>query len=448
MSDEILNGTEETAALFVAKQKKKEEEKKAAEEQAERNLKEAEVQRMEAEIAEQKKKALRGRLIAVGVGAVAVIITLVVIILVKNTVSKIGKVDYAALEFDAEYTPKAEGNKIAIKYPGSFYAEPVESKKDDNGIYIDFSPEKETNATTKVSIDSMTTESETMDLEIGAIPFIEQKVFVNNLRSMVEKELGNAVPGAAISDESESDVTAANPGKYYYNCTFTSKEKSGGAGAFVKISDKGVAEIVTITCMNPGEDATDGITLRDAFMEANSEDAFIIAGGNPPSKDLPLDSFIDCSEINFKLIMPKDLFYKNKTSNKSLITFGDKNGAGIMVFPILYEKGFESLSVSTEQLMSYYQQVADTGLSSLVTNVSDRTALSEDYSSSNGEDFLRTYKVNWHGTDYYEIFYMTTWRDEVNGGDYFLQIELFSPYENKDVYDAIYMKSLQDFFNQ
>ncbi|SEM28691.1 hypothetical protein SAMN04487770_13221 [Butyrivibrio sp. ob235] len=448
MSDEFLNEneeTEQTAALFVAKQKKKEEEKKAAEEQAERDLKEAEVKRMEAEIAERKKKAAKGKLIAIGVGVVAVIVTLFIVVSLLDAASNIGKVDYAGLSFDAEYTPNADYNKIAIKYPGGFYSEISETEKDSNATFVDFAPEKDTHVSTRAGVECMTTDNGSRNYMRGGIAYTDTNTFINILKNSLKENLDKTVPGAVISDEVEPDLTTGTPEKYCYTCSFTSKEKSGGGGIWLEISDEGVLELVSVLCMGPGDDVAEGNTLRDGFVNANSEDAMLIPGANPPSADAPLDGVLEYPEIDLTMKAPKDLFYMDERPETGLRVYSDTNGAGIMIQRIEVEQGFDNLNVTEESLIEYYENMAKSGIEMLLMNISGRKEGSPGYMQNNAEDFYRTYSFDWCGRTYYEIFYMTTWRDTVNGKDYFLQMEFFAPMENLEPYDLVFANMIHDF---
>lgn len=443
MSDEMLNNSEGTEALFVAKQKKKEEDKKAALEEAERKRKEEEVARMEAEIKERKAKAFKGRIIAIGLGAIVVIITMFVILNLNKAVSDIGKMDYASLNFDSEYTPQSSDHQVKIKYPGELYGDVKESTRDENGIILEFAPSEEKLVTTKVTLDYLTESDVSTKLVQGNVSTTTPEIFMSSLKSYIEDAVSEVVPGAAVSDSMMTDYTTDSPGKYYYSCSFTSVENSGGMEAWFEIADDGVLEIVGVFCLIPGDDPTDGIAMRDAFVAGNSDDAILVAGMNPPPKDAALDGQIEYPEIDLTLQVPKDMFYPLKRANYMI--FGDLNGGTITIAPIEYEQGFANSNFDKEKLYAFYQTRAEESLGQMLIGTSNKEQLSSDYTSITGDDYSMTYTFDWGGKKYVELFLVTPWASDA-GKDYFVEMEFIFPYENMDEYNDIFESTISNLF--
>ncbi len=441
MSEENYNSSEETEALFVAKQKKKEEDKKAAQEQAERELKEAEVARMEAELLDKKEKAAKMKRIGIIVAVAVAIATMAIIFFVINKISQIGKVDYAGLTYDAEYTPASSEHKITFRYPGEFYPNVSESKKDSSGIYIDFVPEKSENVTTRVSINYLAVNSE-KKLTIGAGGDDTPKTFQDLVTSLVEGALSEQVSDAVVSDVIITDYTADNPGKYFYSSSFTSKDKSGGAAGWVEIADE-IYEVVGVYCMKPGEDAEDGKTMRDAFVDNNADDALMVAGMNPPSADAALDGEITYKPLDFSMSMPKGLFYPDE--RKNFICYGDTNGAGILICPEPYVGGFNGQDFDLDKLFGYYEERASRTLDQVLVGVTNREPLDSEATTYFDYDYKRTYTFERDGTKYMEIFFLFPWTVDTEDDDYFIAVEFIYPYVNKDAYTPIFERSMEEF---
>ena len=442
MSDENFNSAGETEALFVAKQKKKEADKKAAEEQAERNLKEAEIARMEAELKAKKEKADKARKIGIIAAVAAVIATMVIIFFVVNAVSKIGKVNYAKLEYDAEYTPNSSDHKIPLRYPGGFYPSVSEDKKGSSGIYVEFAPEKETNVTTRVSMNYLEVKVGEKKLTIGAGGDDTPMSYQNLLKSIVESAITDQIPDAVVSDVVTTDYTAENPGKYFYSSTFVSKENSGGAAGWIEIANE-VYEVVGVYCMKPGEDAEDGKTMRDAFVDNNADDALMVAGMNPPSADAALDGEITYKPLDFSMSMPKDLFYPDE--RKNFICYGDTNGAGILICPEPYVGGFNGQDFDLDKLFGYYEERASRTLDQVLVGVTNREPLDSEATTYFDYDYKRTYTFERDGTKYMEIFFLFPWTVDTEDDDYFIAVEFIYPYVNKDAYTPIFERSMEEF---
>ena len=441
MSDEMLNNSEETAALFVAKQKKKEEEKKAAEEQAERDLKEAEVARMEAEIEQRKKKATQKKIIAVAVTAAVVVITLIILINVISAVSDIGKMDYASLDFNSEYAVKSSENQVKIKYPGELYKDVTETKLDENEIRLDLVPEKEGLVTSKMAVIYNTSDNKSRKLSRAIIAVTEPKELNDLLQRTVEGHLKDMVPGAVVSDVEVSDYTAENAGKYHYTASFKGSEYSGAVAGWFEFSDDGVLQTIIVSCMAPGEYPTDGITMRDNFFAQNSDDALQLPGMNPP-QSTALDGTIEYPECGLSMKAPKDRFYPDEKSN--YISFGDINGALITVFPQEFEQGFENTKFDLDTLMNNYMERSKVALGAMLNGVSNKEQMSPEYTSETGSDFSLSYSYEWGGRKYFELYFVTPWSSD-NGKDYFVEMELLCPYENMNEYVDIYDEMIVDF---
>ncbi len=441
MSEENLNNNEETAALFVAKQKQKEADKKAAEEQAEINLKAAEAARMEAEIAERKKKAVQRKIMAVVIAVVAVIVTFFVIINLGSKVHDIGKYDYSSLQFDSEFTPDSSDHKVTIRYPGAFYTSVSENKFGETGRIVEFTPEKPEDVTTKVSLFYMTVDK--AKAEINRIPFVSPVFMMENIKKTTKENIIDMVNGAAISDLEEADPTAENPGRYFYSCTFTSAENSGEAASWYELSEDGFMQIVTVYSMAPGEDPADGKTVCDAFVANNADNAHLIVGMNPPSGDAALDGYIEYPDIDLKLKVPKDTFYPHKNDN--YMTFGDSNGAAIMILPNHVEGGFGNFSTDSEQFLQNCMETSKTRLPSILQGVSNHEQFSPEYISETGYDFSITYTFEQNGIKYMELYVVAPFSDTVHGNDYFVELEIFYPYSNMNEYTSLFSETISAF---
>ncbi|MBE5860524.1 MAG: hypothetical protein E7301_10445 [Butyrivibrio sp.] len=442
MSEENLNNTEETAALFVAKQKKKEADKKAAQEQAQINLKAEEASRMEAEIAQRKKKAIQRKIITIAVAVVAVIVTFFIIINLMSSVSKIGKYDYAGMEFDTEFTPGSGDHQTTIHYPGALYTSVTESDYDTRSRLIEFVPEKPEYVTTKVTLEYMTVEEQTNKMGIKDIAFISPSWLMDALKDDTQENVNKFVAGAAITDLEVVDPTAENPGKYFYSCSFTSGENSGEAASWYEFSEDGVLQMVSVFGMAPGEDPADGKTVCDAFVANNADDAHLVVGMNPLPQGTALDGYIEFPDIDFRMKVPKDTFYPNTVG--TYMTFSDANGAAIIVIPELVEGGFGNYSFDQEQLMEACKERSKTRLSQLVQGISDHEPMIDEYTSETGYDFSMDYTFTQNGIQYIEIFLMTPFSDTVHGNDYFVEVEMIYPYANRDLYAVLFTDSVMD----
>ncbi len=442
MSEENINNTEETAALFVAKQKKKEADKKAAQEQAEINLKAEEAARMEAEIAEKKKKAIQRKIMAVVVAIVAVIITFFIIINVMGSVKEIGKYDYAGLQYDSEFTPDSSDYKMVIHYPGALYTNVSDSLYETYSRLIEFAPENPEYVTTKMTLEYMTVNSKTSKLETKNIAFVSPSWLMDDLKKTAKDNINKYTTGAVITDLEVADPTAENPGKYFYSCTFTSQANSGEAASWFELSEDGVLQMVNVLCMAPGEDATDGKTVCEAFVANNADDAHLIVGMNPPSADAALDGYIEYPDIDLKMKVPKDTFYPNDMD--TYMTYSDSNGAAIMIIPELVEGGFENYSFNTDKFMEACMERSKTRLGQVLQGVSNHEQFSPEYISETGSDFSITYTFEQNGIKYMEVFFVSPYSDTLNGNDYFIEVEMIYPYANMDEYTALFTDSVAD----
>ncbi len=442
MSDEVLNNAEETEALFVAKQKKKEEDQKAAKEEAERKLKEAEVARMEAELKAKKAKAVKGRIIAIAVGVVVIIATMSVIFSIRDAVTDIGKVDYAALNFDSEYMPKSSDYQVRIKYPGELYSDVLENSQSKDSILLEFVPNGEGLVTTKVILDYISDSATKEKATKGFLSIKTPKLLTTSLTQFMEEKLKEVLPGAVTSDVVVTDYLADDPGKYFYSCNFTSVENSGGVSGWYELGEDGVAEVVAVICMAAGDDPSDGAVLRDAFVAQNSDDALLVAGMNPPAKGSALDGQLEYPEIDLKLKVPKDQFFPRKMGNYMI--YGDLNGAQIAVIPTEFEQGFANTNFDMEKYYENCQVRSEERLGQMLIGISNKQQFSPEYISETGMDFSITYTFDWDESKYFELFFTAPWTDD-EGKDYFLEIEFICPFKNMDEYVDIYSGTISSF---
>jgi hypothetical protein len=306
---------------------------------------------------------------------------------------------------------------------------------------LEFVPEKEKLVTTKLTINSMTSDNKSRDFSRGIVAITTAETMDATLKDSMEGQINDVVPGAVISDVKVADYTAEHAGMYFYTGSFKSSENSGGVAGWYEFSDEGILQIVALYCMAPGEDTADGIAMRDAFFDKNDDDALQIPGMNPPEKDAALDGTIEYDVCQFTMKMPKDRFYPVEHANYML--YGDTNGAMVTIFPNEFTQGFENASFDISKLMDQFKGRSQEALELMFMGVSNKQPLSPEYTSETGYDFSMTYTYEWGGRKFMEIFFVTPWLDDA-GKSYFVEMEMICPYENMDEYVDIYGRATAD----
>ena len=468
MSDENMNNTEETSALFVSSQKKKQAEeearRKAEEEQAKREAAEAEVRRMEAEVEERKKKVEEEKRaleeaakqpdtvkasaaakpeakaqaktegkskppIAVIIGAAAAVV--LILIIVFAFMGKEEPVDYAAMEFATEYSVADENVAMTILYPESLYTGMTESYDPDDG---------------SVTIDSQSEKSKSPGMRVVVIPFPMESTDVQLLpakmiQTTLEEAVQKTIASLNISEEHKSDLAAETPGKYYVDCTGTTE---GGliyaVSSWLEKDDNGKLCTVVGLFSEEGEDPTNVNNMRDRYEEANSAEALVIPGGNPPAMD-ETDGMLEIDAMHMGIIVPKDQFHKTSVETDNAIWWIDDNGAYYAItfteVPYDFDTAHEHAAEVEAGMEPLIEEVA--GLKRSL-DFDSRMAIEDEWISD--FTYRGEYKDIVGGITYWEGNWSTMWRDVRTQKYYVYDLVLMAPYVNAESYKTLFYKGI------
>lgn len=485
---------EETSALFVSTQKKKKAEeearKKAEEEQARREAAEAEVRRMEQEVEERKRKAEEERraleeaergiqaererqaetqknaaaareaevqakkdqianqvenvgkliekgkgigkspiFIAAGLALIAIIV--VVVILVKRA----GRIDYTALQCDAEYTSGQAGFMIPIEYPESLYEAAAETEINEMSRIIAFEPAKKGEVITDFVITTLSSNETGKSISKERISAFEMVELNDKLSEAAHRQLESVAPGAEIADETIAEYDPSNPGKYYYTCSFHSEEYPSGAGrGWIEENEQEVFQAVFVWTKQDAKEADNVNTLCDLLAEENSGDGFKMPGGYP-LENASADGMIEDDIMHMGMHVPSNRFYKfNGTTNYTI--WYDMNGAMIISDPNETDADLQQdgASYSAEKLFELIKPEANEGSESFFTDEVQREFVSDEEVTDGKFAYEAEYKTVHAGVPYWERIHMCYWKDATTGQNYFARIVVLVPEKDADQY--------------
>ena len=476
MSDEMnTNNGEETAALFVSSQKKKQAEeearKKAEAEQAKRDAAEAEVRRMEAEVEERKRKAeeekraleeaakqaeaektnvaekikasvdveeikskvkekTQGKpklplIIGAGVAAVAIIV-LIIVLVVKG---KKPAIDFETLEFAKEYTFTDENNgTVTIKYPES--------------LYTDITGEKLEGCTALSSLVAVKKAPE-MNIIITEPVFKKGEAGLASAKtaqSIIDESVKQQLTSVKVSDEKTSDIASDTPGKYFYDCTFTSEDgKSGALTTWLEPNSNGEYVAVMAIFSQEGADAANSVRLRDVFEETNSDDALKIPGATPPAS-ADTDGTLEIDAMHMGIIVPKGRF-NQVVSEDGMYWWTDDNGASICVLYKEAEFDFSQAEENLDQVQPMLKDLAETGAGlKYAPDLESRMFLKDSWLQN--LIYHTEYKDILGGITYWESNHASMWRDVRTNKHYIYDLVFLAPNSNEDIYRQMFDKAV------
>ncbi|MCR5356495.1 MAG: hypothetical protein K6E63_03740 [Lachnospiraceae bacterium] len=496
MSDENYNSNEETQALFVSSQKKKQAEQEARQrmeaEQARRDAAEAEVRRMEQEVEERKRRAEEERkaleeaekameeersrqldkakiveelksakekisevapdltkipskeeikkdpkkfMIIGGAAAAVVIVILVLVFALKGKGGKAAAaIDPATIDFNKEYVVSAEDVNLKFYYPEALYTE-VTEEGDAEEIDLTFVTEKDSTPGMNLSL------IHSMDQgELGVISAKElQKAVSSGVKEAVS-ELVQEDGSAAVNfiDEQSTDITADNPGKYSYKCTYSVGDDVFGAmSTWLEVNEAGKIYQVIYECYGKGENADNYVAIRDRFEEKNSDNALKVPGENPP-KEATTDGRLEVDAIHLGLVVPKDQFKKADTGSSEFSAWTDDNGA---MFIVTYESTdytFDDFHENYEAFYEYFKEQSDKSLNQILPDIESRMYLADLQAPENRGGYFAEYKDIVGGINFWEGYCSGMWHDERTDSYSFYSIILMAPEKNKDIYKQIF----------
>ncbi|MCR4990583.1 MAG: hypothetical protein K6A38_06955 [Lachnospiraceae bacterium] len=481
MSEENLNNggqQEETAALFINAQKKKKAEeearKKAEEEQAKRDAAEAEVRRMEQELAEQKRKAEEERkaleeaerlkaqqdlkenikegikegvkdaikvavgeknkeksktakIVSIAVGAVVVIG--IVVGIVFAIINKGHAIDYAELDFDGTYEVKEDGYDLEFAYPEEVY-ETVTEKASDKTIAITF--ESKNKKAPKAMIYMFDTEDPVQALQFD----------VNYTLDQLENTSQEYIEDYDIIDDSKTKISN-DPDYYQYEATCQIDEESFGAVAsWYTLNEEGKLFFTTVVTFANDKNEESAENMLEMFMSENMDNALKTPGAYPIDK-YDWDGAIGIEQVNFKVPVSKDRFQElKKFNNEGERVYVDKNGTIVILAGVkLAEK--DGFAIVEDQVQSFYdafKKIADDGLPEIKAD--ERMFISSQDSPYGYVDSFNEYKTIYNGIDYWERDYAVVW--EGKDAMYAAIVYTYVPMETKDKYKEIFDKSIED----
>jgi len=500
MSDEILNSNEETEALFVSAQKKKKAEeeakRKAAEEKAKRDAAEAEVRKMEQEVEERKRKAEEERKaleeaeknksqegikdkivnsantaaekikvpnaadstegkskskLPIIIGAVvAVVVIIGIIVAVAGGGSKSSSsIDYATLEYNAQYAVQAEGFNMSLAYPDTVYTNVYEEELevDDSsvtGISVAFMNEdgSETIKDLLFKFDSMNEIGLTKD----GLGFVTAKARLELLCNCCKSVLSGY--SYTLSEETYSDIQSETLGNYYYKCNFVSDDEAikGSATSWLSPNSDGEYIINLTLSYNTAADTERAASALNLFENNNTANALKIPGANPPTST-EIEDMVLIDDMHMGIHIPQDQFCDAYSNSTGAVDGGkfffDENGAIIMVIYEETDIDFETANSIMDSLLDIYKESADNASNAVfATNLESRMFVGEQSPYNEKPAYYATYKDVMGGLTYWEGYYASHWQDVRTQKYYFYSITMLAPEKNQDIYEEIFTKSL------
>ncbi len=488
MSEENMNNNEETSALFVSAQKKKQAEeearRKAEEEKARREAAEAEVARMEQELEERKRRAEEERqaleqaaaeakasggnrveklksavntaagsgsvkskskvpLFAI-IGAAAVVVILVAVFALKGKGGDAGTgagaavaaaEDPSSIEFNKEYTSTVEGVDLTISYPEALFPQ-VTEEGNNEGTTITLGTGDESGAPTMVMANML--------IEKGTLGFLSAKELQKTLTDMGKSILTDSDSPVTIIDEQSTDVSADNPGKYSYKCTFSYGEGAYGAySSWLKPGKSGDIYAIAFFTVEKADNADGVAKLRDLFEEKNVDDAIKVPGENPP-KEASTDGRLEADPIHMGIVVPADTFKKLDTGSDDLFyAWSDNNGAMfILEYKAIDEMSLDELPKEGQDVMDFFKERSQKGINQIHPYVESRMYLGDLPSPDGVDSYNAEFRDIIGGVTFWEGYNTNGWTDVRTNRQYTYSLILLAPEKNKDIYKEIFTRAI------
>ena len=483
MSEDNFNNNEETQALFVSTQKKKQAEeearKRAEAEQARLDAAEAEVRRMEQEVEERKRKAEEERQaleqaakdaeaananqvdklkaavnsavnteaiktmakektvgkskipLFAAIGAAVVVVILVAVFALKGKGGKSAAIDTAAIEFNKEYAVTTEGVGLDFFYPDALYTG-VTEEGDAEELNVTFVSEDESAPEMSVYY--------VRAIEKGMLGFVSAKELQNMLSAGIKEASKELEEGTlTLADEVSTDISAENPGKYSYKCTYSVGEEVHGAmTSWLETNEAGDIYQIIFDCQEQAATADNSVALRDLFETKNSDKALKVPGENPP-KEATTDGRLEVDSIHLGLVVPKDEFKKLDTNSSEFSAWSDDNGA---MFIVTYEDAgeltFDDYHENYEAFAQAFKESAEQSLNSIHPYIESRMYLGDLQPPENRGGYYAEYRDVIGGINYWEGYYAGMWRDVRTQKYCFYSLILMAPEKNKDIYNKMF----------
>lgn len=368
--------------------------------------------------------------IGIGVAVVALIAILAVVIGGK----KGSGIDYANVNCNAEYKIQKEGYITNLYYPEELYKEITEEEKTDGSVSfltVSFKNANKKAPNFKVNV-----------YNTASTP--EAAQFACDTQADAIKNVATAYLGdKTIKDESVCDLTASDPGAYYYKSTYEKDKESGAISSLFKVNDKGVLSVIIADFSVNGTDPAQAVAMRDLYESKNMANALKMPGGNPPTS-YDWDGTMEFPEINFKLNVPKDRFKEFGTSSGKTHFFVDDNGCFVMLAADFYSTA-DDFGLTDDQLpavMTAFEGMTEKGLSQNM-DISSRMLLTKTETPYYGADFSAEYKDVINGVTYWEMDWVDLWVTDSND-IYIFSMYIYAPENNKEQYKTIFEKAIKN----
>ncbi len=487
MSEENYNN-EETQALFVSTQKKKQAEeearRRAEEEKARREAAEAEVARMEQDLEERKRRAEEERqaleqaameaetsggtrvekpkaavnsaagsgavktkskvpLFAI-IGAAAVVVVLIAVFALKGKGSDAGTgagaavaaaEDPSSIEFNKEYTSTVEGVDLTFSYPEVLFPQVTEEESNE-GTTITLGTGDESGAPSMVFANML--------IEKGTLGFLSAKELQKNLTDVAKSILTDSDSPVTIIEEQSTDVSAENPGKYSYKCTFSYGEGAYGAySSWLEPGKSGDIYAIAFFTIEKADNADGVAKLRDLFEEKNADNAIKIPGENPP-KEASTDGRLEADPIHMGIVVPADTFKKLDTgSDDRFYAWSDNNGAMfILEYKAIDEMTLDELPAEGQELMDFYKGRSQKGINQIHPYVESRMYLGDLPSPDGVDSYNAEFRDIIGGVTFWEGYNTNGWTDVRTNRQYCYNLILLAPEKNKDIYKEIFTRAI------
>ena len=368
--------------------------------------------------------------IGIGVAVVALIAILVVVLGGK----KGSNIDFANVNCNAEYKIQKEGYSTILYYPEELYKDITEEEKSDGSVSF-----------LSVSFGNANKKAPTFNVNVyNTASTPEAAQFACDTQADAIKNVATAyLGGRTIKDESVCDLTASNPGAYYYKATYEKDKESGAISSLFKVNDKGVLSVIIADFRVNGTDPAQAVAMRDLYESKNMANALKMPGGNPPTS-YDWDGTMEFPEINFKLNVPKDRFKELGTSSGKTHFFVDDNGCFVMLAADFYSTAddFGLTDAQLPAVMTAFEGMTEKGLSQNM-DISSRMFLTKTETPYYGADFSAEYKDVINGVTYWEMDWVDLWVTDSND-IYIFSMYIYAPENNKEQYKTIFEKAIKN----
>ncbi|MBR5407325.1 MAG: hypothetical protein IK111_06735 [Lachnospiraceae bacterium] len=503
MGDENLNnGFDDTAGLFVSTQKKKKAEeeakRKAEEEQARLAAAQEEARRMELEVEERRRRAEEEKIaleqaereielsrenkanraeaptpppkekkvkekkvttdeasgksklpMYIGIGAAALVLIIIIAVVLGGKGGKSGKgggssADLTELELNAEYTPKEQGYDVKLLYPDSVYTEVTEESSGDEEVTVHFNTGSEKDVNTDVVITKYRYDNTDDIITKTGAYMCAASDMQQGFQKKIKKRVEELIPGVSTSDEVSTDISADDAGKYAYTCSFDAGENGKGSiSAWIDVNGNEECCRVLVISKTASDDASGCKAMADKFTEANSADAIMVPGNNPPEK-LEVDGMLEIDAVHLGMPVPKDRFVKYSSEDSDLYAvWSDIDGT--VVIAQAYEQTeitVEDAFNMEEDVINYFKDKAQSGVNRFNSAVESRNFLDDSRPRENGLAYESNFRDVIGGVTFWERDYSDLWQDNRTGKLYSINIITLVPEKHRDIYTQIFDKSL------